>query len=513
MRDIIINNQLDEATKKILMQEKELKDKDKKIKELEQEVEYLKGQILGKNKKIFGKSSEKSIDISVFDEAEKNSDKKVEEPEIEEITYSRKKPSNYVGKKENLKELEVVEIIHEIDEKNCEKCNLELKSIGTKEKQILKYIPARVYIEKHISHSYKCSCDEVIVSAQKPKTLLHKSLASNELLSHVINLKYQHALPLYRQENYFKMLGVNISRQTLSNWIMYASDELKKVCDFMKNDLIKSNYIQADETTVQVINEKGEETKSKKYMWLYKNKNIVIFDYQKTRSSSCPKNFLGDYKGYLQTDGYSGYNSISNAKRVYCLAHIRRKYHEILVTLNDNAKKNSISMVAFNYCNKLYDIERQIRDEYSKEDNFYEVRKSIRNEKSKGILIEFMDFVERNIEDSAPKLKNALQYSKKLLPSMMLILEDGSIEIDNNGAERAIKPFVIGRKNWLFSNTSKGANASAIIYSIIESAKCNNLLVEKYLLYVIDKLSNDEDVDICDIVPYSSTLPNELKLT
>lgn len=546
MDGLNLNNQLDEKTQLLISKmekEIELKDseiysknneiesKDKEIQNLKTELAFLKGQILSKNRKIFGKSSEQvdSNQISIFDDAEKNSDSKVVEPTIEEIVYTRTKSSKHTGKKDNLANLERIIVEHKLEENEaiCSKCNNSLVVIGRKSKEVLKYIPAKLYIEEHITYSYACkSCEAEagvanIISTKSPNTIFYKSMASNELVAHVINMKYQHAMPLYRLETYFKMLGANLSRQTLSNWIMNSATELQIVYDIMKEQLLKKNYIQADETTVQVINDSGKDSKSKKYMWLYKSgvlkDPISLYDYQNTRSSSCPKEFLKGFSGYLQTDGYTGYNRVENVKRLYCLAHIRRKYHEIIVNLDEEALKKSRAIIGFNYCEKLYKIEKDLREIYSKDDDYYKKRYKIRLEKLAPILNEFQEYVEREIKDALPKspLGKALDYTRKLLPDMKTLLEDGSLEIDNNGAERAIKPFVIGRKNWLFSNTAKGAKSSALIYSIIETAKANGLIVEKYLVYLFDMLANTESKEketLNNYMPWSKALPDVLRI-
>jgi transposase len=533
MEHEFFGNELDENTKLLISKmEKELESKDKEINDLKNELAYLKGQLLNKNRKIFGQSSEQvdANQMSIFDEAEKNSDPKATEPILEEITYVRNKKIKTVGKKDNLANLERVIIEHklEYDEAICDKCGNPLVIIGKKSnKEVVKYIPAKLYIEEHVTYSYACKPCEAeagkanIITTKAPSTLLYKSMASNELLSHVLSLKYLHALPLYRQETYFKMLGVNLSRQTLSNWIIGSATEFHTVYDIMKEELLKSNYVQADETTLQVIDDGGKDSKSKKYMWIYKTGNhinpIILYDYQKTRSSSCPRDFLKGFSGYLQTDGYAGYNKVENIKRLYCLAHIRRKYHEIIVGLNEEALKKSRAIIGFNYCEKLYKIEKDLREKYSKDDDYYEKRYKIRLDKTIPILKEFEEYVEIEIKNALPRspLGKALEYSKKLLPKMKIILEDGSLEIDNNAAERAVKPFVIGRKNWLFSNTAKGANASATIYSIIESAKANGLIIEKYLVYLIDIISNTEAKNrdtLLDAMPWSEKLPKDLKV-
>jgi transposase len=534
-----LENQLNEDTlliiskmeKELKSKDKELESKDEEINNLKKKLEFLENQLLNKNRKIFGKSSEQvdSEQLSIFNEPEKLHDPKKAEPELEEIIYVREKPSKNKGKKDNLANLERVTIEHklQVGEDSCNECGEPLEVIGKKTKEILKYVPAKVYIEEHITYSYACkSCDDLetnIVTATIPKTILGKSMASNDILSHVIILKYQYAMPLHRQESYFKMLGANLSRQTLSNWIMSASNEFSCIYDLMKEELVKSSYIQADETTLKVIHDKGKESKSKKYMWLYKtagdNDKIILYDYQNTRSSSCPKKFLKSFSGYLQTDGYNGYNTVDNVKRFYCLAHIRRKYYEIIVNLDEEALKKSRAVIGFSLCEKIYKLEKYIRETYSEASDYYNIRYKIRLEKLKPVLKEFKAYVDREIENALPKspLGKALEYSKKLLPKMDTILEDGSLEIDNNGAERAIKPFVIGRKNWLFSNTSKGAEASALIYSIIETAKSNDLVAEKYLLYLMNEMSKLEDIErtrenLLRLMPWSDTLPEQLKI-
>ncbi|KXZ39977.1 Transposase [Alkalithermobacter thermoalcaliphilus JW-YL-7 = DSM 7308] len=249
--------------------EEELESKDQEIATLKNELAYLKNQILNKNRRIFGSSTEQTsaMQLSFFDEAENHSNLKAEEPTVEEITYKRTKPSQNTGKKDNLANLEKVVIEHKLDEdqQSCKDCSSDLVVIGTKSKEILKYMPAKLYVEEHITYSYACkTCEENneqanIVTTKAPRTLLHKSMASNELLSHVINLKYHYAMPLYRQESYFKMMGAHLSRQTLSNWIIATAIELQPIYQLLKEELLKRDYIQADETVVKVLDDKGKE--------------------------------------------------------------------------------------------------------------------------------------------------------------------------------------------------------------------------------------------------------------
>ena len=550
MNHEILTNELDDETKllisKVEIMEEEINKKDeqlsskdeeidnnkKEIQQLKNEIEFLKGVISNRNKKIFGKSSEQ-VDInqlSLFNEAEKHSDLKVEEPTLEQITYKRAKKNNITGKKDNLANLERKVIEHKLegDELKCKTCGDDLVEIGVKsKKEIIKYIPAKLIVEEHIMYSYVCkSCEKEsiesnIISTKAPKTIFYNSMASNELIAHTITLKYQHAMPLYRQQAYFDMMGATLSRQTLCNWTMAAAKELEPIYNYMKEDLLERNYIHADETTLKVINDNGKDSNSKKYMWLYMsetdNRPVILYDYQSTRSSSCPKNFLGDYSGYLQTDGYSGYNSVSRATRIYCLAHIRRKFHEIVSNLDKDALKESRAIIGFNYCEQIYKLEKELRETYSNDLNYYDIRYKERNEKLTIILENFSEYINKEIPEALPRspLGKALEYAKKHIPSLKNVLLDGSLEVDNNAAEREIKPFVIGRKNFLFANTAKGATSSANLYSIIETAKANKLVIERYLVYLFDNLIQIDTSDsesLGNLMPWSNQIPDDLKI-
>jgi transposase len=539
----ILTNELDEKTKSLIEKvekmeneisekDKELSSKDEEIRKLKNELEFLKGVISNKNRKIFGASSEQvdANQLSLFNEPEKFSDSKVEEPTLEEITYKRVKKSNYIGKKDNLANLERVVIEHKLEGNalNCKECGEQLVEIGIKsKKEIIKYVPAKLVVEEHIIYSYACkACEKEtgeskIVSAEAPQTIFYNSMASNELIAHTLILKYQHAMPLYRQESYFDMMGATLSRQTLCNWTMSAAEALAPVYNHMKKELLTRNYINADETTLKVINDNGKDSSSKKYMWLYMSDTnsspVILYDYQSTRSSSCPKNFLGDFKGFLQTDGYNGYNSVSNATRVYCLAHIRRYFHNIIVDLDEEALKGSRGVIGFNYCEQIYKLEKELREAYSSDEDYCNIRFKIRAEKLAPIIENFIDYVEIEIKDALPRspLGKALDYAKKHLPGLKNVLLDGSLEVDNNAAERAIKPFVIGRKNFLFANTAKGATASSNIYSIVETAKANKLVVERYLVYLFDNLSKidiESSESLENLMPWSNTIPENMKI-
>ncbi|MFR4981090.1 MAG: IS66 family transposase [Clostridium neonatale] len=478
MEDINFD-ELDDKTKLIVSKmekvinnkNSEIHSKNKEIEELKNQLAFLKGQIISKNRKMFGKSSEQvdESQLSFFNEAEKDSDSKIPEPEIQSISYNRKKPASHNGKKDNTSNLKRVIIEHKLDDaqKTCIKCGHQMSFIGTQTKELLKFKPAEIYIEEHRTEVWACkNCESEadkanIIYANGPKTLLHKSMSSNELDAHVITMKYLHSMPLNRMETYFQMMDVSLSRQTLSNWIINSAFELECVYNCMKKNLLESNYIYADETPVKVIDSKGKESKSKHYMWVYvsdkEDISVILYDYQKTRSSSCPVNFLKGFSGYLQTDGYSGYNKVEHVKRPYCLAHIQRKFFDIITELHGEAIKQSRAIIGFNYCEKLYPIEKDLREQYSGSDNYYDDRHRIRLEKSLPVFNEFQKYIDDEIPDELPAsaIGKALSYTQKLLPSMKAFFTSGSLEIDNNAAERAVKLFVIGRKNCCFQMLKK----------------------------------------------------------
>ncbi|MDP4178620.1 MAG: IS66 family transposase [Bacillota bacterium] len=521
---------LDQKTREsISNMERDIESSNKRIIDLKNELASLKDQALNKNKKVFHKSNEhlNGNQIIIFDEAEKYYDNKLAEPTMEEITSKKKKLFSYLGKKANLSNLKRITIEHKLDENktNCDKCNGKLDALEANTKDVLKYKPAKLYIEEHKTYSYVCkACKEAgeksnIITTKVPNSLLHKSVASNELVSHVISLKYEYKLPLYGQETYFDMLGANISRQTLSKWIIDTGKELEAVYNIMKEKLLESHYIQADDKSIVIVDSKGQDTKTKKYMWLYrtgiKKNPVILYDYQKTRSSTCPKEFLKGFSGVLQTDGYQGYNQVENVKRIYCLSHISRKYYDILSKLKDEELKNSKAAIGYNFCQQLYEIEKELKEKYRYNDDYFEKRFKIRLEKSAPIIEDFENYVDTELKCVQPKspFTEALEYSKKFMPGFKIFLSDGSLEIDNNRVDRTLKTFIL-QKKWLMCNAPKGAKYSTIIYSIIETATANGLIIEKYLSYLMDKLSNLEIKDndtLQKYMPWSDEIPESIR--
>jgi transposase len=516
---------------------KTIKNLTNEVEFLEKENQKLKDLIFDARKTMYGKKTEKAIynQINIFNEAEFNANEE-KEPDIEEITYKRerkRKTGEIKGKNDNFSKLEKIYVNYEVEDKVCPICKNECKCIGKVESEKLKYQPEKLYIEVSVQETFACEnkCEDedgktIIKKAEKPESFIPKSIVSDEFLAHIITSKYLYALPLYRQEYYFENHEINISRQTLSNWILNAAKEFEEFYKYLKLELLKKEYIQADETTVTMIDKKFKESSKKTYMWLYQSgeieKKIVIFEHKRSRENKHPVEFLGNYKYFLQTDGYTGYDKVSTAKRVYCMAHIRRPFVKIASKLTEEQKENSVAVKVIEYIEKIYKIEKQLKKEYEEESEttekyFYKVRKNTRIEKSFPIFKELKEYINTEIELVLPEsnLGKAMKYAQKHLPSLSEVFNDGRLEIDNNNAERAIKNFVIGRKNWLFIVSKNGAKASSILYSILITAKSNNLKPEKYLVWLMKNLilkRNSLESNFEDILPWSNSLPDDIRL-
>lgn len=515
-----LNEQLVLQNDKILIQEQQ-------IAELNAKLKWYEEQFRLSRQKQFGASSEKTSpeQINLFNEAEDIADPKLEEASLETITYQRKKKQ--AGQREDkLKDLpvEVIEYRLEKHEQICPCCQGILHEMSTQVRQEIKVIPAQIISVKHVQYIYACrQCEKEnittpIIKAEMPRPILPGSLASPSILAYIMDQKYTNSLPLYRQEQQFSRLGIELSRQTMANWLLAAADPwLKIIYDRLHEQLLEKDILHADETTLQVLKEPGRSAESKSYMWLYRTGRdgppIVLYDYQTTRASKHPDSFLSGFKGYLQTDGYSGYGKLASVTLLGCWAHARRKFTEALKALPADQKDKPVAAsIGLGYCNKLFAVERQLKDMSAKE------RYEKRLELSKPLLSEFHIWLKRQRQQTLPKstFGQAITYCLNQWDALNTFLLDGRLEIDNNRAERSIKPFVIGRKNFLFSNTPRGARGSAIIYSIIETAKENNLKPYNYLMHLFEQLPNIDTGDqaaIDSLMPWSDSLPEECRMS
>ncbi len=499
---------------------------------LEQEVEELSAKVLWYEEQIrkgmkqkYEPSSEKTPEeqLSIFNEAEKEQRPDKTEPDIEEIIYKRKKAKRSNKNKWDDLPVEVIEYDLEESEKSCPCCNNPLHRMKKEIHKKLKVIPATIKIVRHEQNVYACRyCEKneittPIIKAKMPNFVVPGSIVSPSLLAYTMNRKYNEAIPLYRQEQQFKNFGIDITRQNLANWTIKGSKWLEIIYDNLHTKILKENFLHADETTMQVLDEKGKSPGSKSYMWLYATGEygppIFLYEYQPSRSGGHPKNFLKGFKGYLQTDGYPGYNNIKDVTIAGCWAHARRGFIDTLKALpKDSKTSESIACEGRNYCNKLFNLEKGFSGLPP------DLRYEKRLEHSKDVLEAFLAWLNEYKEKVLPKsnLGKAINYCLNQWTKLETFLKDGEIELSNNRAERAIKPFVIGRKNWLFSKSPHGATASAIIYSIVETAKANGLNPFYYLEYLFEKLPNidtEDENQIEELLPWSETLPSHIKVS
>jgi transposase len=473
-------------------------------KEQQLKYEILEEKFLTLQSKFFGSRSEKlngndEKQMWLFNEAELGSSLAAkEEKESDYITIAQHKRKKK-GRKPLPAGLPRREIKHDLDEeeKNCPCCGKERPCIGQEETEELDIIPARIEVLKHIVYKYgPCDCEGFkargipeIKAASKPERLIPGSIVSPGLLAYILVNKFADSLPFYRQEKIFGRIGVEISRATMCNWTIRAAGRCVDLIDLFWQEIRSGPLIQMDETTVQVLKEAGREAEKKSYMWVtigYKgDKKIIIYHYHQTRSGKIPLEILKAYEGYLQTDGYEGYNECGKQpgiKHAGCFAHARRKFFDA----SKLSKNTGSAHEALSYIRKIYVIEKQLRAQELSREDFVKKRKEL----VQPVLQRFNKWLKAKSIKVPPQIKlgQAVLYTLKEWPKLIRYLDEWFLTPDNNTCEQAIRPFVVGRKNWLFSDTPKGAYASAAIYSIIETAKANGLEPYAYLRYLFTNL-------------------------
>ncbi|MFA9378188.1 MAG: IS66 family transposase [Lachnotalea sp.] len=500
-----------------------------RISELEQENKNLHETVAYLTRKLFGTSSEKSIvlglegQLSLFDEAEVEADINVAEPTLEDVDKIRKK--KYTGqRKEKLENLPHDKITFQLDDEDldCPTCGKELTLVGEEFiRTEVEYIPAKLRVIDYYRATYECrKCKNgeqpYMEKAPMPYPVIPHSFASPASVAHVMYQKYVNAMPLYRQEHDWSNLGLNLKRQTMSNWIMSASrDWLTPIIELLHRKLLEETYLHADETRIQVMNENNRKNTTDSYMWVYGTYNdsktpIRLFEYQPTRSGKHPKDFLAGFKGYLVSDAYQGYEKVEDITRCFCWSHLRRYYVDALPT-DIKSPEATLPSTAIGYCNKLFKIEKEIGDLPIDE------KKSQRQKRSKPVLDAFWAWIEANKDKCLPKSKlyTAFGYSLNQKEGLMQFINDPNIAISNNLAENSIRPFTVGRRNWLFAGSPEGASASAAVYSIVETAKANNLNPYEYLKYIFKYLPGvrfDKEPEFLeDFLPWSQEIQEYCK--
>ena len=477
------------------------------IQELNKKMEVLIEQITLANKNRFGRSSEKMTDTSqicfmevdgtivFFNEAEAVSDLDAEEPDTLENKPARK--AKAVGKKEaDIKDLPVNIINHYLTD---EELVAEFGKNGWKQlpdaiSKRYRFIPAKVEIDEHHVGVYASKTDDRIIKADHPKALLHGSLVSPTIAAAIMNGKYVNAVPLYRLEQEFSRYGLTITRQNMANWMIRLGESyLAVLYDYLHQELYNYHVIQADETPV-LVNRDGRSAGSKSYMWVYRSghlytdKQIVLYDYHKTRNCSHPREFLCNYSGICVTDEYQVYHTIEKEREdlqiAGCWVHARRKFDEALTVIPKAHRNKSDAFLVIKQIQAIYREEGKLNELSSKERL---MQRQLVIKPLVDALFAYLKKMEPTVPTSG-QLRKAYTYILNQEKYLRVFLEDGEVPIDNNASERAIRGFCIGKKNWQMIDTINGAHSSAIIYSIAETAKANNLKPYDYFVYLLEEI-------------------------
>lgn len=491
-------------------QQRELAQLRQKLQEAREKYARLQEQLRLLIRQRFGVSSEKTSaeQLGLFDEAEHDGDGQsdVLAPVLEIRGHQRQRR----GRKPLPKSLPRVEIVHELSEaaSRCPHDGQPLTVIGREISEQLDIIPAKIQVIRHVRLKYACrQCEQGVHIAPRPALPIPKSLASAGLLAFVAVSKYVDALPLYRQQPIFERLGITMSRATLANWMIRAGQLVQPLINLLRDRLLDGDIIQMDETPVQVLKEPGRAATSTSYMWVQRggppDQPVLLFDYDRSRSRSVPIRLLDGFGGFLQTDGYEGYSAVIEANQltgVGCFAHVRRKFHDALKA-QPKPDTDSLAGQGLAHIRALYRIEKTIKD--APPEPRYLVRQT-HSVPRLHQLRQWLDQARLQVPPSSLTGK-ALHYLHQQWPRLIRYCLDGRLDIDNNACERTVRPFAIGRKNWLFSDSVAGAHASANLYSLVETAKACGLEPYEYLRYVFTELPK---ADTCEAL--EALLPQNL---
>ena len=506
------------AEKDILLTEKTSLEKltanlNKRVEEHEAEKAYMVHCIKLLQQALFGKSSEK-LDESmrkqlslVFNEAEEQSigeqaELELESDAIEVPAHQRKKKGRTPLPKNLPRHEKVYELSGSELKCDCESCDGELEEIGDIRSEQLNYVPARLEVIDHIRKKYACKkCESCVKVAPGADKVLAKGQASAGLLSHILVSKYADHQPLYRQSEIWSRSGIDLPRSTLSNWVINCGEILKPLIKELKADIVKSDYVSSDETKVNVLNVE----KSQCYMWVHLNgereQRAVVYEYQDGRSGCYALEFLKNFNGYHQSDAYAGYDELHNREEVNwvaCWAHARRKFMEIVKVV----KKPGVSSEMVKRIGRLYRIEKKGQIQGLDPGQM----RAYRQKHAKPLLDDMKKYLQKVVKEMPPSFAaaKAVKYVLNHWEGLIRYLDDGRLRIDNNDAERMIKPFALGRKNWLFSATERGAEASAVIYSLVQTCKENSINVFEYLRYALANIGKCQSpAEIRALLPYN----------
>lgn len=495
-----------------LLEEKELllAEKDNQISQKDHKIDDLEWRLNKLLHETYGKRSEKQ-DLShqgrLFDEAGKEVEETAPEDEVSEafITAHKRIFKGRPALSKNLPRLTKTYDLSD-EEKICS-CGCELVKIGEKTKEQLEFIPAQVRVIKHLRYQYACrECEETMRLADMPKQPIPKSIASPGLLAHVLVSKFQDHLPFYRQEQMLARSGIYLNRRSFCTWAQQCAELLKPLVQSMKLLMNAHDIGYSDETRLQVLKEPERKADSHSYMWLFigggESERSFVYQYAPSRSHQIPKDFWSEFSGFLHTDGYSAYQTLFNNDQIpinglHCWAHTRRKFLEAA----KQSKKATLANWMIKEIAKLYHLEKTFKKQGYSPQHIFEQRQK----KSKPILEKIKQWLDVNQPKVPPQhpIGKAMSYTLKFWGNLVRYIDDGRFEVDNNRTERGIKPFVIGRKNWLFHDSTSGAEAGAIIYSLIETCKEHKINPYFYLRYVLQVIPNSDKSE----KTYRSLLP------
>ena len=489
------------------------------LSKMQETIDYL-------TKKLYGASSEKREEdpeqLHLFNEAESFQDSELLKAEKIE-KYEEKPRKKRITNSQRFKGVPVEKVYLDIadEQKICSICGSELEKIGEEfVRREVDFVPAKVKIKEYYSISYGCPrCKEeneeaVIVKGKDGRGHELYGMATAGTIAWTMYQKYANALPLYRQEKDWKQYGLDISRATLSNWIIKnAQAYLLPMYEYLHRSLLQSKYVMADETPLQVLHEDERRAQTKSYMWVFLNGEhspapIHLYKYSTTRAGDTAVDFLEDYTGYIMCDGYTGYNKLKKAKRTSCWAHIRR----YLIDAVPKGKQHDYTLPSVQgllYVQRLFALEDAIQKKYKGK---FDAIKEARLKEEKPVIEGFLAWVDAQNAVKGTRFASALTYIRNRRDTLMTYLEDGRCSFTNNASERVVKDFVIGRKNWLFSDSPAGADASAVIYSIVATAKANGVNIYHYLKYLLEEIPtttfSDEEFEA--LVPWNPVVKQEI---
>lgn len=476
---------------------------------IQEENEQLKIKVALQQQELYGTSSEK-----LKTQNNESSDAKMVNPVLENHLKEHPKVrdiNSYSGRKPLPKDLPRERIVYDIPEAEriCECCNGKLHKVGEESVEKLTVVREHYKVRVVVSEKYRCQKCETFHTAKVPKTMIPgSSFDSPEFLANVAVKRFQFGMPYDRQEKYFQSIGLPFNRTTLASLMIKSADKLVGIHELLREELLTQAVIHADETVMQVLKESGRTPQQKSYLWAFLSgseeaNKVVYFGYSESRSGQFAADTLTlngkQYTGYLCVDGYAGYNKVFGVTRVGCMAHARRKFEDALKILPDGLDK-SLAKTALTMIGELYEVENNIKDLPP------EIKYQVRQQLSVTILCKIKTWLDDLHPKVLPKgpLGRATRYILDDWEYLSRFVDDGRLSIDNNSAEREIKQFVIGRKNWLFADSVAGAHTNAIMYSLVASAKANGLDPYEYLEYLFSALPNmTSSKDLKSLLPWN----------